>query len=97
MGMVHEQFSQSKDLSKMDFAEYIENLAHHLLDADGIQAAGVTFETNIASSSLKINTAVPCKFTIYELVTNFLKYALRGQTQGKIKINFTRTLAEFAC
>ncbi|MEG4942229.1 histidine kinase dimerization/phosphoacceptor domain -containing protein [Microcoleus sp. F4-D5] len=86
-GLVHEQFSQSKDLSNIDFAEYIQNLAHHLLEADEIQAAGVTFQTNIASDSLNIHTAVPCKFTIDELVTNSLKYALRGQTQGKIKKN----------
>ena len=97
MALVHEQFSQSKDLSNIDFAEYIHNLAHHLLDADEIHAAGVKFTTNVASHSVNINTAVPCRFIIYELVTNSLKYALRGQTQGKIKKSFTRMITEFAC
>ncbi|MEG4497077.1 histidine kinase dimerization/phosphoacceptor domain -containing protein [Microcoleus sp. F10-C6] len=97
IALVHEQFSLSKDSSNIDFAEYIQNLAHHLLHADEIQAAGVTFQTNIAWDSLNINTAVPCRFTLDELVTNSQNYALRGQTQGKIKIIFTRTLAELAC
>jgi two-component sensor histidine kinase len=87
MALVHEQLSQSKDLSNIDFAEYIQKLAHHLLDADEIHAAGVTFQTNIASYSLNIDTAIPCRFIINELVTNSLKYALRGQTKVQLTVD----------
>ncbi|MCC3415841.1 MULTISPECIES: PAS domain S-box protein [unclassified Microcoleus] len=89
MAMVHEQLYQSKDLSNIDFAEYIQNLAHNLFQAYEIDTEGVKLQTNIAPCSMNIDTAVPCGLIINELVTNSLKYAFTGQTQGKIKIDFT--------
>ncbi len=89
MALVHEQLYQSKDLSDIDFAEYIQNLSHNLFQAYEIYSEGIKLETNIAPSSLNIDTAVPCGLIINELVTNSLKYAFTGQTKGKIKIDFT--------
>lgn len=89
MALVHEQLYQSKDLSNIDFAEYIQNLAHNLFQAYEIHAEGVKLQTNIAPCSLNIDTAVPCGLIINELVTNALKYAFKGQSKGKINIDFT--------
>ena len=89
MALVHEQLYQSKDLSNIDFAEYIQNLAHNLFQAYEIHAQGIKLETNIAQCSLNIDTAVPCGLIINELVTNALKYAFTGQIKGKINIDFT--------
>ena len=89
MALVHEQLYQSKNLSDIDFAEYIHNLSHNLFQAYEIYAEGIKLETNIAPCSLNIDTAVPCGLIINELVTNSLKYAFTGQTKGKIKIDFT--------
>ncbi|MEG4491276.1 PAS domain S-box protein [Microcoleus sp. D3_18_C4] len=89
MALVHEQLYQSKDLSNIDFAEYIQNLAHNLFQAYELHAEGVKLQTNIAPSSLNIDTAVPCGLIINELVTNALKYAFKGQVKGKINIDFT--------
>lgn len=88
MALVHEQLYQSKNLSDIDFAEYIQNLSHNLFQAYQIHAEGIKLETNIAPCSLNIDTAVPCGLIINELVTNSLKYAF-GEIQGKIKIDFT--------
>jgi PAS domain S-box-containing protein len=89
MALVHEQLYQSKDLSNIDFAEYIQNLAHNLFQAYENHAEGVKLQTNIAPCSMNIDTAVPCGLIINELVTNSIKYAFIGKTQGKIKIDFT--------
>ena len=89
MALVHEQLYQSKDLSNIDFAEYIQNLAHNLFQAYEIHAQGIKLQTNIAPCSLNIDTAVPCGLIINELVTNALKYAFKGQIKGKIHIDFT--------
>ena len=89
MALVHEQLYQSKDLSNIDFAEYIQNLAHNLFQAYENHAEGVKLQTNIAPCSLNIDTAVPCGLIINELVTNALKYAFKGQVKGKINIDFT--------
>ncbi|MEG4105575.1 PAS domain S-box protein [Microcoleus sp. S13_C5] len=89
MALVHEQLYQSKDLSNIDFAEYIQNLAHNLFQAYENHAEGVKLQTTIAPCSLNIDTAVPCGLIINELVTNALKYAFKGQVKGKINIDFT--------
>lgn len=89
MALVHEQLYQSKDLSKIDFAEYIQNLAHNLFQAYEIDAKGVNLQTNIAPCSLNVDTAVPCGLIINELVTNSLKYAFLNKEQGEIKIDFS--------
>ncbi|MGB3263381.1 MAG: PAS domain S-box protein [Microcoleus sp.] len=89
MALVHEQLYQSKNLSNIDFAEYIQNLAHNLFQAYEIHAECVNLQTNIAPCSMNIDTAVPCGLIINELVTNSLKYAFKGKTQGTININFT--------
>jgi len=89
MALVHEQLYQSKDFSNIDFAEYIQNLAHNLFQAYENHAESVKLQTNIAPCSMNIDTAVPCGLIINELVTNSLKYAFKGQTQGTINIDFT--------
>ena len=89
MALVHEHLYQSKDLSNIDFAEYIQNLAHNLFQAYEINAQGIKLETSMAPCSLNIDTAVPCGLIINELVTNALKYAFTGQIKGKINIDFT--------
>ncbi len=88
MALVHEQLYQSKDLSDINFAEYIQNLSHNIFQAYEIHAEGIKLETNIAACSLNIDIAVPCGLIINELVTNSLKYAF-GEIQGKIKIDFS--------
>jgi PAS domain S-box-containing protein len=88
MALVHEQLYQSKDLSNIDFAEYIQNLAHNLFQAYEVNTGKVKLETNIDRSSLNIDTAVPCGLIINELVTNSLKYAFLGKSEGKINIDF---------
>jgi PAS domain S-box-containing protein len=89
MALVHEQLYQSKDLSNIDFAEYIQNLAHNLFQAYEIHAEGVELQTTIAPYSVNIDTAVPCGLIVNELVTNCLKYAFNEPKKGKIKIDFT--------
>ncbi len=89
MALVHEQLYQSKDLSNIDFAEYIENLAHNLFQAYEINAPVIELQTNIAPCELNVDTAVPCGLIINELVTNSLKYAFLGESKGKIKIDFS--------
>ncbi|WP_341738963.1 PAS domain S-box protein [Microcoleus sp. CAWBG640] len=89
MALVHEQLYQSKDLSKIDFADYIHNLAQNLFQAYEINAKGIKLQTKIAPCFMNIDTAVPCGLIINEFVTNSLKYAFPEQPQGTIKIDFS--------
>lgn len=86
MALVHEQLYQSKDLSRINFAEYIQNLAANLFQAYEVNKNGVELEISVAPISLNIDIAVHCGLIINELVSNSLKYAFFEKNKGIIGI-----------
>lgn len=90
MALVHEQLYQSQDLSRIDFAEYIHNLASNLFQAYQVNAKGVKLNLKLAPAFLNIDTAVPCGLIINELVSNSLKYAFKDRNFGELTIKFER-------
>ncbi len=89
MALVHEHLYQSKDLSRIDFAEYIRNLSSHLFQAYEVKARGVKLNINVVPVFLNIDTVVPCGLIINELVSNSLKYAFPEASRGDISIEFS--------
>ncbi|MDY7008571.1 MAG: PAS domain S-box protein [Cyanobacteriota bacterium] len=88
MALVHEHLYQSKDLSKVNFTEYISSLAGHLFQAYEVKARGVKLNINVIPVCLNIDTVVPCGLIINELVSNSLKYAFPEEFRGEIFIEF---------
>ncbi|WP_293136420.1 PAS domain S-box protein [Okeania sp. SIO3I5] len=88
MALVHEHLYQSKDLSKIDFSEYIHNLASHIFKAYEVKARGVKLSVNVVPVFLNIDTVVPCGLIINELLSNSLKYAFPEGYLGNISIDF---------
>ncbi|MCL2932755.1 MAG: PAS domain S-box protein [Trichodesmium sp. MAG_R03] len=88
MALVHEHLYQSKDLSRIDFSEYIHNLVSHIFQAYEVKARGVKLNVKIISVFLNIDTVVPCGLIINELVSNSLKYAFTQESLGNISIDF---------
>ena len=90
MSLVHEKLYQSRDLSKIDFAGYIQSLAVHLLHVYLVNPAQVRMETDFEDVSLDINSAVPCGLILNELISNALKHAFSEGRTGVIKIGLRR-------
>ncbi len=90
MALVHEHLYQSQDLSRIDFAEYIHNLASNLFQAYQVNSRGVKLNIKVAAAFLNIDTAVPCGLIINELVSNSLKYAFKNRNLGELTIEFER-------
>jgi len=86
MSLIHERLYQSKDLARINFAEYARGLASHLFNSYGISSRAIKFYTNIKNIYLDINTAIPCGLIINELVSNSLKHAFPDGKKGEIKI-----------
>jgi len=86
MALIHERLYQSKDLTRVDFAEYSQSLTTHLFSSHGINTNVIKFYINIKDVFLDINTAIPCSLIINELVSNSLKYAFPDDKKGEIKI-----------
>lgn len=91
MALIHEQLYQSKNLSCIDFADYIRNLVANLFCAYELSANAINFKINVNQVLLDINAAIPCGLIVNELVANSLKYAFSVTQTGKIAINFSST------
>ncbi|MGD1713553.1 PAS domain S-box protein [Dapis sp. BLCC M172] len=87
MALVHEHLYQSKDLSRIDFSEYIRNLASHIFKAYEVKTRGVKLNVKVVPVFLNIDTVVPCGLIINELVSNSLKYAFPEESLGDIFID----------
>jgi PAS domain S-box-containing protein len=87
MALIHEKLYQSKDISRIDFTEYIRNLAGNLIRSYGASPAKVKLVIDADQISLGVDTAIPCGLIINELVTNSLKYAFTDGRKGEIRVS----------
>ena len=90
MSFVHESLYQSKTLSEVNFAEYIQNITRNLYHSYGRPEGGIDLEFELENLYLNLDTSIPCGLIINEIVSNSLKYAFHGRAKGKIKIEFSK-------
>ena len=90
MALIHETLYQSKDLSRIDFAEYLQKLVAHVSRSYRIRPNAIKINLKVNDVSLPIDTAVPCGLIINELASNALKYAFPADTKGEVNIMFAR-------
>lgn len=80
MALIHEKLHQSSNLLKINFDEYIRDLADNLLRSYAANSQVATLQTQAESIWLNIDTAIPCGLIINELVSNALKHAFPTST-----------------
>lgn len=90
MALIHERMYQSKDLSRIDFQDYVENLIADITYAYGFDSEMLEIDLDLDSSNLSIETVMPLGLIINELVSNSLKYAFKDVKDNKISITFQK-------
>jgi PAS domain S-box-containing protein len=86
MALIHEKLYQSTDLTKIEFSEYIESLAHELFRAHRVDSGRIILKLSMESILLSIDIAIPCGLIVNELITNSIKHAFPEETEGEINI-----------
>lgn len=86
MALLHESLYQSSNLSKIDFPEYIRQLAAHLFHSYGVPPERIHLRTDLDKLYLHLDAAVPCGLIINELISNSLKYAFPDGRTGEVRI-----------
>jgi PAS domain S-box-containing protein len=86
MALIHEKLYQSDDLARVDFYEYISNLAAYLFRSYEVNSGAVRLNVESEDVMLGVDTAIPCGLIINELVSNSLKHAFPGGGSGLINI-----------
>ncbi|MTK63751.1 MAG: PAS domain S-box protein [Methanobacterium sp.] len=87
MAIIHEKLYQSKDLSEINFGDYIESLVSNLFYSYNANNTDIKPVYDVEDLSLNIDTAVPCGLIISELVSNSLKYAFPTKKEGEILVS----------
>jgi PAS domain S-box-containing protein len=82
MAIIHEKLYQSKDLARLDFAGYIDDLTTYLFRAYSINPDQIRLEVDVQDVSLTVNSAITCGLIINELVSNSIKYAFPDGRNG---------------
>ncbi len=88
MALIHEELYQAKDLAKVNFAEYIQNLTSNLFVSYGIDHANVNLVLEAEQIEMVVDTAIPCGLIVNELISNSLKHAFPGNENGEIRVGF---------
>jgi two-component sensor histidine kinase len=90
MAIVHEKMYHSKDLARIGFAEYIDDLTKELFSSYGVDSSQIKSEVNIADIKLGVDVAIPCGLIVNELISNSLKHAFPNGEIGEISIDLNK-------
>lgn len=74
MAMIHEMLYQSKDLSHINFSDYLTSLLSNLFHTYGVDNK-INTVIKVDHIYLNVETSVPLGLIISELISNSLKYA----------------------
>lgn len=83
MALVHQKIYSTPNVARLNFSDYVKDLAIELINALGGSEA-VRCDIDASPVELHLGDAIPCGLIVNELVTNSFKYA--NPQQGKLAI-----------
>lgn len=90
MALIHQQLYRTKDLSRIDFREYLEDLCNYLFFAYDISFSRISLKIDVEDIFFGIDTALPCGLIVNELVTNSIKHAFPDYSVGTLHVKLSR-------
>jgi PAS domain S-box-containing protein len=91
MSLIHQQFYESEDLSRIDFAVYLRHLLEGIKpDSPAVQEE-VTSACETGEVFLALEQAIPAGLIVDELITNAMRFAFSdGRKAGSIRVTQQR-------
>jgi len=94
MALIHERLYQSSDLSRIEFSQYVRNLAAHLFHSYQVDSSRIRLTMDTEEVFLNINTAIPCGLIVNELISNALKHGFPDGRSGEMGLELHRVLGD---
>lgn len=85
MSLIHEKIYQADDFANIDLEDYLITLIKDLIASYSVDNK-VVYEIKSDLSSVKVKSLVPMALIFNELISNSIKHAFQGLTDGVIKI-----------
>jgi PAS domain S-box-containing protein len=90
LALVHEMLYHMRDMSRINFHEYIRKLAANVFQSYGIGPERIVLRLDAEPIALELDQAIPCGLIINELISNSLKHAFPAGRRGEIAIGLHR-------
>ena len=90
MGRVYNKLYQSKNLSHIDFKDYVSELVADLVASYQLRNGRIDTRIDIDDISLGLDMAIPCGLILNEIIVNSLKYAFTNGRSGLLSISVRR-------
>jgi len=87
MALIHERLYKSENLSRIKAREYINSLVDYLGATYQLDGGIVTLKSKVKNIFLNLDVAIPCGLIINELVSNSMKYAFPGSSEGEVIVS----------
>jgi hypothetical protein len=86
MALIHEKLYRSQDMARVDFSDYLRNLASHLVRSYRAGSNQVKLCVTADDAPLVMEKAVPCGLITNELISNALQHAFPDGRDGEIHV-----------
>jgi len=88
MSLIHSQLYEGSDLAKINMKEFVDRLLRQLRSYQ-VGDTIITHVVRVDDYPFPISVAVPVGLIINELLSNALKHAFNGRSEGKIEVSLT--------
>ena len=89
MSFIHETLYRTADFSKIEFTEYLRTIAVNLVQSYASSGQRITLDQQLESVYLGLDQSIPCGLIVNELISNSLKYAFQGRSEGVIQLGLS--------
>lgn len=86
MALVHQQLYHSGDLSSIDLAGYIKELAGTIIENLTGEDLSIQLEQELSPLGVLIDVAIPVGLILNELISNSVRHGFRNRREGTIRI-----------
>ncbi len=92
MAIIHELLYRSKNLSKINIKDYLEELVRFISSTYSVNKdIKVNLKILVTDKYIEIDKAIPCGIIINELLSNSYKHAFNELKKGRVDILFDNT------
>jgi two-component sensor histidine kinase len=86
MAFIHQQLYSEENVTAVNMQIYLADLCGHLSDSFAGDKMAINISYDISVKLLDVETAIPLGLIVNELVTNSIKYAFIGRSDGHIVV-----------